>query len=89
MIVSKTVDERKKALAKILPLQQGDFEEMYRVLEETFAQISLTHPQKPDYYVNAFRDFFSRIMPRSKDVVVMRTLLSKIRGYGEKIPNEK
>lgn len=66
-----------------------ELEEMYRVLEETFAQISLTHPQKPDYYVNAFRDFFSRIMPRSKDVVVMRTLLSKIRGYGEKIPNEK
>ena len=33
MIVSKTVDERKKALAKILPLQQGDFEAMYRVLE--------------------------------------------------------
>ena len=33
MIVSKTVEERTKALAKILPLQQGDFEEMYRVLE--------------------------------------------------------
>ncbi len=33
MIVSKTVEEREKALAKILPLQQGDFEEMYRVLE--------------------------------------------------------
>ncbi len=33
MIVSKTVEERKKALAKILPLQQGDFEAMYRVLE--------------------------------------------------------
>lgn len=33
MIVSKTVEEREKALAKILPLQQGDFEAMYRVLE--------------------------------------------------------
>ena len=33
MIVSKTVAEREKALAKILPLQQGDFEEMYRVLK--------------------------------------------------------
>ncbi len=32
MIVSETAEERKKALAKILPLQQGDFEEMYRVL---------------------------------------------------------
>ena len=33
MIVSKTVEEREKALNKILPYQQGDFEEMYRVLE--------------------------------------------------------
>ncbi len=33
MIVSETAEEREKALAKILPLQQGDFEEMYRVLE--------------------------------------------------------
>ena len=33
MIVSKTVEERKAALAKILPYQQGDFEAMYRELE--------------------------------------------------------
>lgn len=33
MIVSDTVEERKAALAKIMPYQQGDFEEMYRVLE--------------------------------------------------------
>ena len=33
MIVSDTVEERKVALAKILPYQQGDFEKMFRVLE--------------------------------------------------------
>ena len=33
MIVAKTVEARKAALAKIMPYQQGDFEEMYRVLE--------------------------------------------------------
>ena len=33
MIVAKTVEARKAALAKILPYQQGDFEAMYRVLE--------------------------------------------------------
>jgi pyruvate,orthophosphate dikinase len=32
MIVSKTVEQREKALAKILPMQQGDFEELYRAL---------------------------------------------------------
>ena len=33
MIVAKTVEARKAALAKLLPYQQGDFEAMYRVLE--------------------------------------------------------
>ena len=33
MIVAKTVEARKVALAKILPYQQGDFEAMFRVLE--------------------------------------------------------
>ena len=34
MIVAKTVEDRKKALAKILPYQQGDFEAMYKVMGE-------------------------------------------------------
>mgnify|MGYP000987933737 FL=1 len=33
MIVSKTTDMRKKALAKIMPYQQGDFEGLYTVME--------------------------------------------------------
>ena len=33
MIVSKTVEERKKALAKILPMQRGDFEKIYKAME--------------------------------------------------------
>ena len=33
MIVAKDVETRKKALAKLLPYQQGDFEAMYEVLE--------------------------------------------------------
>jgi pyruvate,orthophosphate dikinase len=32
MIVSKTVEQRKKALAKILPMQRGDFEELFKAL---------------------------------------------------------
>ncbi|MVB11709.1 Pyruvate, phosphate dikinase [Caprobacter fermentans] len=33
MIVAKTVEERKTALAKLLPYQQGDFEGLYEVME--------------------------------------------------------
>src|SRR5699024_9610697 len=34
MIVAKTADARKAALAKVLPYQQGDFEAMYQVMGE-------------------------------------------------------
>jgi pyruvate,orthophosphate dikinase len=33
MIVAKNVEERRKALAKLLPIQRKDFEEIYRVLK--------------------------------------------------------
>ena len=33
MILADTKEQREKALAKILPMQQGDFEAMYKVLE--------------------------------------------------------
>ena len=34
MIIARTVEDREKALAKVLPFQQHDFEEMYRIVEE-------------------------------------------------------
>ncbi|NLO84412.1 MAG: pyruvate, phosphate dikinase [Clostridiales bacterium] len=33
MILADTVEQREKALAKLLPIQQGDFEAMYKALE--------------------------------------------------------
>ena len=33
MIVSDTVEQREKALAKLLPMQRGDFEELYKAMK--------------------------------------------------------
>ena len=33
MITAETVEQREKALAKLLPMQRGDFEELFRVME--------------------------------------------------------
>ncbi|MBR2592248.1 MAG: pyruvate, phosphate dikinase, partial [Oscillospiraceae bacterium] len=44
MIVSDTVEGRRAALAKILPYQQGDFEAMYRVLEDRPMTIRFLDP---------------------------------------------
>ena len=44
MILSKTVEQRQKALDKLLPLQQVDFEEIYKVMEERPVTIRLLDP---------------------------------------------
>ena len=44
MIVSKTVEQREKALAKILPMQRGDFEALYREMKGYPVTIRLLDP---------------------------------------------
>ena len=44
MIVAKDVETRKKALAKILPYQQGDFEALFNVMEERPVVIRFLDP---------------------------------------------
>jgi pyruvate,orthophosphate dikinase len=44
MIVSKTVDQRKAALSKILPMQRGDFEGLFEVMGELPVTIRLLDP---------------------------------------------
>ncbi|MDD6794366.1 MAG: PEP-utilizing enzyme, partial [Clostridiaceae bacterium] len=44
MIVSKNEEERRKALAKILPMQKQDFKEMYKALEGRPATIRFLDP---------------------------------------------
>jgi pyruvate,orthophosphate dikinase len=44
MIVSKTVEERKRALAKLLPMQKGDFKGIYLALEGRPATIRFLDP---------------------------------------------
>ena len=44
MICSDTVEEREAALAKILPMQQGDFEALYEALEGNPVTIRFLDP---------------------------------------------
>lgn len=44
MIVSKTVEQRKAALDKLLPMQRGDFEELYRVMGDRPVTVRLLDP---------------------------------------------
>ncbi len=44
MILAETVDEREAALAKLLPMQRGDFEEIFRVMDGLPVIIRLLDP---------------------------------------------
>ena len=44
MIVSDTVEQREKALAKLLPMQRGDFEELYREMKGNPVTIRFLDP---------------------------------------------
>ena len=44
MIVSKTTEQREKALEKLLPMQRGDFEELYKSMEGYPVTIRLLDP---------------------------------------------
>ena len=52
MIVSKDTESRKKALAKILPYQQQDFEDMYTVLEGRPMTIRFLDPPLHEFLPN-------------------------------------
>ena len=50
MIVSDTVEKREKALAKLLPMQQGDFEALYEALEGTPVTIRFLDRSLPKFF---------------------------------------
>ncbi|WP_395150514.1 pyruvate, phosphate dikinase [uncultured Allofournierella sp.] len=56
MIVAENVVDRKKALAKILPYQQGDFEAMYRVLGQRPMTIRFLDPPLHEFLPTSEQD---------------------------------
>jgi pyruvate,orthophosphate dikinase len=56
MIVSKTVEERKKALAKLLPMQKKDFKGMYEALEGRPATIRFLDPPLHEFVPHSDED---------------------------------
>ena len=56
MIVSKTAEQREKALAKILPMQQGDFEGLYRAMKGYPVTIRLLDPPLHEFVPHSDED---------------------------------
>lgn len=79
--LSKTNTSTQKSAPK--RANKNELSGLYQVMKEVFDEIGYINPQNPDHVINAYKDFFSRAGLRSKDVIIMRTFLSKILQYGK------
>jgi tRNA/rRNA methyltransferase len=61
-----------------------ELDAMYAQLKEIMIQISFINPDNPDYFLNNFRYFFSRLPLRAKEVQIIRGICRQIKWYGEK-----
>ena len=59
MILSKTLEEREKALEKLLPYQRGDFEGIFKVMEEKGVVIRLLDPPLHEFLPKTKEDIES------------------------------
>ena len=61
-----------------------ELDAMYAQLKEIMIRISFINPDNPDYFLNNFRHFFSRLPLRAKEVQIIRGICRQIKWYGEK-----
>ncbi|MBW2409445.1 MAG: RNA methyltransferase [Deltaproteobacteria bacterium] len=61
-----------------------ELDAMYAQLKKILIQISFINPDNPDYFLNNFRHFFSRLPLRAKEVQIIRGICRQIKWYGEK-----
>ena len=61
-----------------------ELDAMYAQLKEILVRISFINPDNPDYFLNNFRHFFSRLPLRAREVQIIRGICRQIDWYGKK-----
>jgi len=65
-----------------------ELEGMYEQIKDILVKISFINSGNPDYWLNNFRKFFSRMGLLAKEVSIIRGLCRQINWYGEKRYND-
>ncbi len=81
MIVSETVEAREKALAKILPLQQGDFEAMYRVLEGRPMTVRFLDPPLHEFVPQKEEDIVELAAEMKMEVAKLKEIIEGLHEF--------
>ena len=81
MICSDTVEEREAALAKILPYQQGDFEQLYEALEGNPVCIRFLDPPLHEFVPTEEADIEKLAQAQGKSVEYIKTLIDSLHEF--------
>ncbi len=81
MICSETVAEREVALAKILPMQQADFEALYEALEGTPVCIRFLDPPLHEFVPTTEEDIATLAETQGKSVETIKALIASLHEF--------
>ncbi|MBO5024233.1 MAG: pyruvate, phosphate dikinase [Clostridia bacterium] len=81
MICSETVEEREVALAKILPMQQADFEALYEALEGTPVCIRFLDPPLHEFGPTEEADIEALAAAQGKSVEAIKNIIASLHEF--------
>lgn len=81
MICSDTVEEREAALAKILPVQQKDFEELYEALEGNPVTIRFLDPPLHEFVPTEEEDIKKLADAQGKSVETIKAIIDSLHEF--------
>ncbi len=81
MICSDTVEEREAALEKILPVQQGDFEELYEALEGNPVTIRFLDPPLHEFVPTDAADIEKLAKAQGKSVEAIKAIIDSLHEF--------
>ena len=81
MICSDTVEEREAALAKILPMQQADFEGLYEAMEEYRVCIRFLDPPLHEFVPTTEEDIAALAATQGKTVQQIKDLIASLHEF--------
>jgi len=81
MICSDTVEEREEALEKILPLQQGDFEQLYEAMEGNPVTIRFLDPPLHEFVPTEEADIEKLAKAKGKTVAEIKAICESLHEF--------
>ena len=81
MICSDTVEEREKALEKILPVQQGDFEKLYEALEGNPVTIRFLDPPLHEFVPTEEAEVEKLAHTQGKSVAQIKAIIASLHEF--------